>query len=303
MAFRNISALLQQQYKTYPIGRLTTVHRSNRTLRTSSAAFSGLLRIQDQGGVRRITFDNPKKRNVLSLQMLQELDACFQVCLSASDLRCVVIAGDGPVFSSGHDLKELHRDTGTEMHRDILQLCSKVMLTVRDIPVPVIAQVDGLAAAAGCQLVASCDIVLATANAKFSLPGASFGLFCHTPGIPVSRCVPTKMSAYMLMTGIPISAQEALYSGLVSKVVPANELQEETEKIVEAIRAKSRSVLALGKRFYYRQVQLPIQEAYTAGEEVMLHNLSYRDTQEGISAFKEKRQPKWEHSDEKIRKQ
>lgn len=301
MASRNLVTFFSYHYK-YVMSRLSNVPKFKRTLHTSDACSSGLLRIQDQrNGVRRITLDNSKKRNVLSLEMLQQLDASFQSCLSApDDIRCVILAGAGPVFSSGHDLSELRKDTGTEMHRDILRLCTKVMLTIREIPVPVLAQVDGLAAAAGCQLIASCDIVIATVRAKFSLPGASFGLFCHTPGIPVSRCVPAKTTMYMLMTGRAIDAQEAVHSGLVSMVVPVDQLEEETDKVVEAITAKSKAVLALGKQFYYRQIQLPIEQAYTAGEAVMLHNLKYRDTQEGILAFKEKRQPRWQHLDQTI---
>lgn len=302
MAYRGVVAVFREHS---PIANrifgAISRQRTVRTFRTSSVALNaGALSVRDQDGVRRVTFDNPKKRNVLSLQMLQELDSCFASAESDANLRCIILASNGPVFSSGHDLKELHRDTGADMHREIFNLCTKVMLSIRALPVPVIAQVDGLAAAAGCQLVASCDIVVATENAQFSLPGASFGLFCSTPGIPVSRCVPLKTSAYMLLTGNPINAQEALYSGLVSKVVPATALQEETDKIVQAILSKSRPVLALGKRFYYKQIQLPIEDAYRAGEETMLHNLTYRDTQEGISAFKEKRKPKWEHSDKHV---
>lgn len=260
-----------------------------------------LLSVNDKDGVRKVTLNNPKKRNVLSLAMLSRLDAFFESVSRSTDLHCVVISSQGPVFSSGHDLKELKIESGTAEQEEIFRLCTKVMSAMRQVPVPVIAQVDGLAAAAGCQLVASCDIAVASDRSTFSLPGASFGLFCSTPGIPVARCVPQKISAYMLFTGSPITAHEALASGLVSKVVPADRLEDEIDQAVQAIKGKSRAVLALGKQFYYRQLQMGIAEAYAEGEKVMINNLLYKDSQEGIAAFAEKRQPKWEHTAHKAK--
>lgn len=268
----------------------TTVHHSS----------SDLISVRDEDGARHVILNNPRKRNVLSLPMLKRLDECFASSGTNDALRCVILSSAGPVFSSGHDLKELKIESGTAQQDEIFALCTKVMSAIEKLPVPVIAQVDGLAAAAGCQLVASCDIALASDKATFSLPGASFGLFCSTPGIPVARCVPQKVSAYMLLTGNSISAQEALASGLVSKVVPSDALQKETEQVVQAIKSKSRAVIALGKRFYYRQIRLSIAQAYAEGEKVMVENLLYRDSQEGIAAFAEKRKPVWEHTDLKI---
>lgn len=268
---------------------------------TAPLRSDALLSVHDVDGVRNITLNNPKKRNVLSLSMLRELDARFREVDAESSVRCVVLSASGPVFSSGHDLKELKIESGdTAKIEEIFALCTRVMTAMRRLAVPVVGKVNGLAAAAGCQMVATCDIVLATDKSTFSLPGAAFGLFCSTPGIAVARCVPQKMSAYMLLTGNPISAQEALRSGLVSKVVPEDKLQEETDHVVSAIKAKSKSVVALGKKFFYRQIQLGIEDAYSEGERVMLHNLQYRDSQEGINAFAEKRKPHWEHSDQKV---
>ncbi|CAN7990301.1 unnamed protein product [Ixodes hexagonus] len=274
---------------------------SVKPLHTTATLRNGdLVNVHDEDGARHLTLNNPKKRNVLSLSMMKRLDECFESAQTNDTLRCVILSSTGPVFSSGHDLKELKIESGTSRQDEIFALCTKVMSAIEKLPVPVIAQVDGLAAAAGCQLVASCDIVLASDKATFSLPGASFGLFCSTPGIPVARCVPQKISAYMLLTGNTISAQEALASGLVSKVVSSDALQKETEQVVQAIKSKSRAVMALGKRFYYRQMRLSLAEAYAEGEKVMVDNLRYKDSQEGIAAFAEKRKPVWEHTDRKI---
>lgn len=288
-------------------GLLSRKREITRTTLTKHIHSTALLRsadlvsVHDAGGVRKITLNNPKKRNVLSLAVLRELDAQFKKTDVESSVRCVVLCSSGPVFSSGHDLKELKIDSGdTAKIQEIFSLCTRVMTSIRRLSVPVVAQVNGLAAAAGCQLVATCDIVLATDKSSFSLPGAAFGLFCSTPGIAVARCVSQKTSAYMLMTGNAINAQEALTSGLVSKVVPEENLQEETDRVTSAIVAKSRSVLALGKKFYYRQIQMSIEDAYAEGEQVMLHNLHYCDSQEGISAFAEKRKPHWEHTDRNV---
>uniref|UniRef100_G3MPK4 Enoyl-CoA hydratase domain-containing protein 3, mitochondrial n=1 Tax=Amblyomma maculatum TaxID=34609 RepID=G3MPK4_AMBMU len=286
------------------LSRKRHITRTSLTKQLHSTALlwsADIVSVHDAGGVRTVTLNNPKKRNVLSLDMLRELDVHFKEADAEHSVRCVVLCSSGPVFSSGHDLKELKIDSGgTAKIQEIFSLCTRVMTSIRRLSVPVIAQVNGLAAAAGCQLVATCDIVIATERSSFSLPGAAFGLFCSTPGIAVARCVPQKASAYMLMTGNAINAQEALISGLVSKVVPEEKLQEETDRVTSAIVAKSRSVLALGKKFYYRQIQMGIEDAYTEGEQVMLHNLQYCDSQEGINAFVEKRKPHWGHTDQKI---
>ncbi|KAG1671760.1 Enoyl-CoA hydratase domain-containing protein 3, mitochondrial [Nymphon striatum] len=185
---------------------------------------------------------------------------------------------------------------GSEYHQEVFSMCTKVMTSIRKIPVPVIAQVSGVAAAAGCQLIASCDIVIASNISTFSTPGGNVGLFCSTPGIAVSRAVPQKVSALMLFGGEPISADDALKSGLVSKVVSPEALESETNKVVQSILDKSRSVIELGKLFYYKQIEMPIAKAYEEGESIMVENLKFADAQEGIAAFIKKRKPKWSHT-------
>merc|ERR1719348_1413271 len=209
------------------------------------------------------------------------------------DVRSIILRGEGKVFSAGHNLKEMTKETGYEYHMEIFNTCEKLMLLVGQVPVPVISVVTGLAAAAGCQLVSSSDIVIATPSAQFSTPGASVGLFCHTPGIPLARRVPRAVSGYMLLTGEPINAKEAYNAGLISKLVENEDnVEEEVEKICEAIVSKPRGVIALGKKFYQQQIEMAMTAAYPAGGKVMADNLWYKDAQEGIAAFKEKRRPK-----------
>ncbi|KAH9521444.1 enoyl-CoA hydratase domain-containing protein 3, mitochondrial isoform X3 [Dermatophagoides farinae] len=251
--------------------------------------------------------------------MLQELNHHFELmekqCISPTTtsestsktneeqrlLRALVISSNcEKIFSSGHDLKELAENNDRKYHQLIFDECTKLMLRMRDLPVPVICQVDGLAAAAGCQFVASCDIVLATERSHFSTPGANVGLFCSTPGIAVARSVHRRMAAYMLLTGRPINANEALISGLVTCISPSVEaLHSQTESILESIIAKPASVIALGKQFLFKQLEMDnLADAYSQGSKVMVDNLSMKDCQEGIDAFLKKRQPKWTHSNE-----
>merc|ERR1719266_2451866 len=196
------------------------------------------------------------------------------------EVRAVVLKGEGKVFSSGHNLKEMTVETGYDYHKKIFDTCEAMMRLVGQIPVPVIGVVTGHAAAAGCQLIASCDLVVAGPNAKFSTPGAAVGLFCHTPGIPLARRVPRAVSGYMLLTGLPIGAEEAAQAGLVSRLVPEDMVDAEVAAVCAAIAAKPRAVIALGKQFYQRQLELPLAAAYREGGAVMAENLRYRDCQE-----------------------
>nr|BAB14928.1 unnamed protein product [Homo sapiens] len=175
-------------------------------------------------GIRNIVLSNPKKRNTLSLAMLKSLQSDILHDADSNDLKVIIISAEGPVFSSGHDLKELTEEQGRDYHAEVFQTCSKVMMHIRNHPVPVIAMVNGLATAAGCQLVASCDIAVASDKSSFATPGVNVGLFCSTPGVALARAVPRKVALEMLFTGEPISAQEALLHGLLSKVVPEAEL-------------------------------------------------------------------------------
>jgi len=244
--------------------------------------------------------DSPKTRNALSLEMMVRVTEDITQAAENKSVRSIVIRGQGTVFSAGHNLKEMTADRGYDYHMKIFDTCEKMMLLVNQVPVPVIGVVTGLAAAAGCQLVSSCDLVLATPTARFSTPGASVGLFCHTPGVPLARKVPRAVSGYMLLTGDTITAQEAYNAGLVSKLVQTEDLEAELEKTCAAIASKPRGVIALGKKFYHRQMELPLQAAYKEGGLVMAENLQYRDAQEGIEAFKNKRKPIFCHSDDKV---
>lgn len=269
-----------------------------RHLHTTLPQFDSLTATHYQNGAKTIQLNNPKKRNVLSLAMLDQLKNNLLEDMSNVDVRCIVIKSSGPVFSAGHDLQELLRNNDQYRQR-VFHLCTEVMTTIQTIPVPVVAQVKGLATAAGCQLAATCDIVIASESASFSTPGSSVGLFCSTPGIALARAVPRKVSSYMLLTGRAINADEALKCGLVSKVVADGKLEEETSIVIESILAKSRAVTALGKKFYNEQVENDINTAYKKGEQIMVENLSFKDTQEGITAFFEKRKPRWTHSTDK----
>uniref|UniRef100_A0A8C7Z4W6 Enoyl-CoA hydratase domain-containing protein 3, mitochondrial n=1 Tax=Oryzias sinensis TaxID=183150 RepID=A0A8C7Z4W6_9TELE len=249
--------------------------------------------------ILRIILNNPKKRNALSLSMLESLRENILTDVDGEDLRVIVISAEGPVFSSGHDLKELTSRQGREYHTKVFHTCSEVMTLIQDVPVPVIAMVNGVATAAGCQLVASCDIAMATEKSSFATPGVNIGLFCSTPAVAIGRAVPRKVAMEMLFTGSPISAQEALLHGLISKVVPEERLEEETLAIAQRVCRASRPVVALGKATFQRQMAQGRDAAYATASKVMVDNLALRDGQEGIRAFLEKRKPVWSHKTEK----
>uniref|UniRef100_A0A1S4H3Y2 Enoyl-CoA hydratase domain-containing protein 3, mitochondrial n=2 Tax=Anopheles gambiae TaxID=7165 RepID=A0A1S4H3Y2_ANOGA len=246
-------------------------------------------------GVGTILLDNEKTRNSLSLEMMNSIQRNIVENQHDTELRCIVLAAKGRVFSAGHNLKELTAERGSEHHKQVFHKCSELISAIQSAPVPVIAKVDGLAAAAGCQLVASCDIAVCSDSSTFSTPGASFGIFCSTPGIAVVRAVPRMRAAYMLFTGLPITAHEALQAGLVSKVVPQEQLNEEVSNICKAIASKSRAVITLGKTFFYKQISINVGAAYELGEQIMVDNLATVDGREGIKSFVEKRSPKWTH--------
>ncbi|CAG5927311.1 unnamed protein product [Menidia menidia] len=254
---------------------------------------------QQNNGIRRLILNNPKKRNALSLSMLESLRENILTDVDSDDLRVIVISAKGPVFSSGHDLKELTSVQGRDHHTKVFHTCSEVMTLIQDIPVPVIAMVNGVATAAGCQLVASCDIAVATEKSTFATPGVNVGLFCSTPAVAIGRAVPRKVAMEMLLTGNPISAHNALLHGLISKVVAEERLEEETLAIARRVCQASRPVVALGKATFQRQMAQGRDKAYATASAVMVDNLALRDGQEGIRAFIEKRKPVWSHRAEK----
>ncbi|KAM4747190.1 enoyl-CoA hydratase domain-containing protein 3, mitochondrial [Rhinophrynus dorsalis] len=249
-----------------------------------------------EDGIRRIILNNPQQRNALSLAMLKSLQKDILHEVDDVNLRVIIISAEGPVFSSGHNLKELTTAHGKDHHAEVFNTCAKLVTSIQAIPVPVIAQVNGLATAAGCQLVASCDIAVASEKSRFATPGVNVGLFCSTPAVALGRAVPRKVALEMLFTGEPLSAHDALLHGLISKVVPQENLEKETNKIAHKICQASRSVVALGKSTFYRQMAQSLDDAYKLTSQVMIENLSWKDGQEGIEAFSQKRKPVWTNS-------
>lgn len=243
-------------------------------------------------GVASLTLNHPEKRNALSRSMLSSLKEQLRQSARDGSVRVVILRAAGPVFSSGHDLRELVNGCETD-YESLFALCTQVMETIRLLPQPVIAQVQGLATAAGCQLVATCDLVVASENAAFATPGVKIGLFCTTPAVALSRAVMPKKAMEMLLTGTPISAVEAERAGLVNRVVPADRLAEETMKLARQIASASGQTLALGKRAFYEQLALDRPAAYEVAQRIMVENAGIGDAQEGIRAFLEKRPPRW----------
>ncbi|XP_053980058.1 enoyl-CoA hydratase domain-containing protein 3, mitochondrial isoform X1 [Hylaeus volcanicus] len=255
--------------------------------------------IKEKDGVRTIILNHPASRNSLSLGMLKSIVSNIKKDEDNKNLRSIVLRSvPGSLFSAGHNLKELTANN-EKLHKEVFETCSDMMRAISQSPVPVIAAVDGIAAAAGCQLVAACDISICTERSMFSTPGVNLGIFCSTPGIPLVRNVPRKTAMYMLFTGSSISGKEAYEVGLVSKVVPNNKFEEEINNITTAINSKSRSVVHIGKTFLYEQMDLDISTAYFLGTEKMVNNLKMKDAQEGIKSFIEKRKPVWRHDYEK----
>ena len=245
-------------------------------------------------GIALLTLNNPRQRNVLSTLTLDLLHRYLTEAGEDSRVRVIVIRSTGPVFSSGHDLNELVGQD-RESYSGVFADCTRVMELIRLLPKPVIAQVQGLATAAGCQLVATCDLSVASETAKFATPGVQIGLFCTTPGVAVARAVMPKKAMEMLLTGAPIPASEALEFGLISRVADPDELEEEVMKLARQVARASSRTLALGKPAFYRQLEMDRPSAYTMAQQVMVDNLLEEDAQEGITAFLEKREPHWKN--------
>lgn len=252
--------------------------------------------VSENDGVREIKLNRPKTRNTLSMAMMESILDGITYNINDNSLRCIVISSSGPVFSAGHNLSELTTEKGADCQRMVFDKCAELIHKMHQAPVPIIAKVDGLAAAAGCQFVASCDLLICTEKSSFSTPAASFGIFCHTPAVAISRVMPRMKSSYMLFTGFAISAKEAYISGLVSAVTPNDKLDDEVMKICDSIKSKSRPVIKLGKEFYYKQLGLNLSDAYVEASEVMVQNLGLNDGKEGLRSFLEKRKPKWSNS-------
>jgi len=239
-----------------------------------------------------VTLNRPQRRNALSLTLMQELIDCLSSIGSRRDLRTVILAAAGKVFCSGHDLSEMVGRDESE-YRKLFKVCTELMAKLQSIPQPVIAEVQGMATAAGCQLAASCDLVIAAEEAAFATPGVRIGLFCSTPMVALSRAVGRKRALEMLLTGEPIDAHTAADWGLVNRVFPAGQLRTETIKLARRIAEASSLVVALGKQAYYTQIDLDEVKAYSYAQDVMTWNALAQDAQEGISAFLQKRIPCW----------
>ncbi|XP_050523996.1 enoyl-CoA hydratase domain-containing protein 3, mitochondrial isoform X2 [Daktulosphaira vitifoliae] len=238
----------------------------------------------------RITLCEAKTRNTLSSTMLQLLIEEIENAKENQLIKSVVINSSGSIFSAGHNLKEL---TEFSNQKKVFSLATKLMNVILHCPIPIITAVDGLAAAAGCQLVAASDIAICTERSHFSTPGVNIGLFCSTPGISLSRCVPKKISSYMLFTGESINAREAFNAGLVSKVVHPNDFDEEINKLTTLIGEKSRAVIIHGKKFFNKQINENVETAFRMGEKAMMDNLQIDDCKEGLQSFIQKRKPHW----------
>jgi enoyl-CoA hydratase/carnithine racemase len=250
-------------------------------------------RSRDSRGVITLTLNRPQAYNALSEALLGALQRELDAIAGDESVRVVVLAAEGKAFCAGHDLREMRAEPSQDYYQRLFAQCSRMMLTLIRLPVPVIARVQGIATAAGCQLVAQCDLAVAASTARFAVSGVNLGLFCSTPGVPLSRNVSRKRAFEMLVTGDFIDAQEALSRGLVNRVVEPAELDAETERLVASIVAKPRVAVAMGKEIFYRQAELGLASAYEAAGETMACNMMDEAALEGVQAFIEKRPPRW----------
>jgi enoyl-CoA hydratase/carnithine racemase len=260
----------------------------------SVATSAGLrtLTVSDVDRVARVTLDRPEKRSALSLELMDELVGALKALGGREDIRTIVLEGAGSAFSAGHDLSEMvGRDLS--FYQRLFDSCTELMEAIHRVPQPVIAKVHGIATAAGCQLVAACDLAVAADDTRFATPGVKIGLFCSTPMVPLSRAIGRKRALEMLLTGEPISAATALEWGLVNRVVPAPELDAAVDQLVTAISHSSPLTVGIGKEAFYEQVELDEHRAYDLTKSVMAMNSLAADAQEGICAFLEKRPPTW----------
>src|SRR5579871_650880 len=266
--------------------------------KTADDAAAPILLREDQGGIAILTLNRPQARNSLSEAMLKALGEALSAMAGERRVRAVVLAANGPAFCAGHDLKELSArrsdaDRGRVYFKRIMHLCSTVMQQIVALPQPVIASVHATATAAGCQLVASCDLAVASESAKFATPGVDIGLFCSTPMVALSRNVSRKHAMEMLLTGEMVSAQDAARLGLVNRVVPADRLDSATSEFAKLIAGKPRATVKVGKEAFYRQLEMGLGDAYDYASKVMTENMLAAEAAEGIGAFIEKREPKW----------
>lgn len=247
----------------------------------------------DRNGITTLTLNRPAQYNALSGDLLDALQAALDDINQDESVRVVVIAANGKAFCPGHDLKEMRSSEEREFHQALFNKCGRMMMTINQLRQPVIASVHGIATAAGCQLVANCDLAVAADDARFAVSGINVGLFCSTPAVPLSRNMGRKQAMHMLLTGDFISAQTALQYGLVNEVVSAADLEQATDALAQKIVARSAHAISLGKDMFYRQLPMDLSEAYAYAAERMTCNMDSHDAREGIDAFIEKRKPEW----------
>jgi enoyl-CoA hydratase/carnithine racemase len=250
---------------------------------------------QDHGAITTLILNRPQHYNALCQDLLSELQTTLDEIKVDENVNVVIIAGNGPAFCAGHDLKELRSHTDQAAHQALFMQCSRIMLTINQLPQPVIARVHGIATAAGCQLVAACDLAVAADKARFATSGINVGLFCATPGVAVSRNLSRKHALKLLLTGDFIDAQEAFRQGLVNNVVELATLDDAVQRLAESICAKPSRAVADGKAMFYKQLTMDLENAYGYASEVMACGLASQDAQEGIDAFIHKRKPQWRH--------
>jgi enoyl-CoA hydratase/carnithine racemase len=250
---------------------------------------------EDSDGVARLTLNRPGQFNSLSEELLTELQVALNVIAKDSTVRVVVIAGAGKAFCSGHDLKQMRANHGKAYMQKLFKQCGRMMMTLVEMPQPVIARVHGIATAAGCQLVAMCDLAVAAQEAKFAVSGINLGLFCSTPSVALGRAMGRKQAMEMLLTGDFIDAAEAQRRGLINRVVALDQLDAEVKKLSDSIIAKSAVAVGMGKQMFYRQMEMGLEGAYQLASETMACNMMAEDAGAGIDAFMEKRKPEWKH--------
>ena len=265
------------------------IKRNNQILKSS---------INDEG-ILNLTLTSPHNHNALSEEMMFNIQSALDESIKDKRVRVIIISAEGPTFCAGHDLKELtlgrkNADKGRKYFKEIMEKCSKLMQTIVKNPKPVIAEVKGVATAAGCQLVASCDLAYASKTATFATPGVNIGLFCSTPMVAVSRSISNKHSMEMLLTGDLISADKAEKIGLINKALDASSLKRQTIESAQKISKKSSTILKIGKEAFYRQIDMSLSEAYDYASNVMVENMLKLDAEEGIGAFLKKRKPNWQ---------
>ena len=268
-------------------------HRIAASTTPFSTAIPLVIRERDSRGVVTLMLNRPQSFNALSIAMLDALQVEFDAVAADASVRVVVIAAAGKAFSAGHDLKEMRAEPSLAFYETLFAQCSRMMLSIQNLPVPVIAKVQGIATAAGCQLVAACDLAVAQSDARFAVSGINVGLFCSTPSVPLSRNVLRKHAFEMLVTGDFISADEAKAKGLVNRVATANDIDAEVESLAASIVAKPQVAIAMGKRLFYRQLERGIDAAYDDAGRTMAANMMDEAALEGVQAFIDKRKPRW----------